>query len=163
MKITHLQADILSVETNIICQSVNFQGVMGSGLALQIKKRYPEIISDNASYRNICKIQTFESVKRNGIVAWFTMLPDANYIACIFGQEFYRKIATDKTQYTDYVALGNGLESVKTMASTKNFTKIAIPFNMGCDRGGGDWKVVYDIIKRCFQKTQFEILICAYP
>jgi hypothetical protein len=37
---------------------------------------------------------------------------------------------------------------------------IGIPYKMGCDRGGGDWEIVFEIIKIVFGNSPFEILIC---
>lgn len=152
MTFIYKQGNILDSEENIICQSVNHQGIMGAGLAKQIKQKYTNVMD---SYLKICDMR-FSDIKRNGIVAWCTI--DKNkYIASIFGQEYY---GTDK-QYTDYVSLGNGFETVKSFANRNNCS-IAIPYGIGCGLGGGDWNVVSDIIERCFLSLEINISIYSY-
>lgn len=41
-ELNFVNGDILKTNANIIVQSVNHQGVMGSGLAKQIKNKYPD-------------------------------------------------------------------------------------------------------------------------
>lgn len=139
--IFYQEGNILGAKENIICQSVNHQGVMGSGLAKQIKQEYPEIMH---SYSNMCKVLSFESIRRNGMVCWHDFAED-KWIASIFGQDKY---GTDK-RYTDYISLGMGLESVRLFAKDKNYS-VAIPYKIGCGLGGGDWKIVLSIIYDTF-------------
>ena len=39
---------------------------------------------------------------------------------------------------------------------------IAIPYLMGCHRGGGDWNAVYKMIEEIFANSNCEVLICEY-
>lgn len=96
-------------------------------------------------YKEMCCLFSYEEIKRNGLVAWHN-IGDGRYIASIFGQDRYGR---DK-KYTDYVALGNGIEYVAQFAESKN-KSVAIPFGIGCGLGGGDWIVVSDIIENCFK------------
>ena len=52
--IEYKHGDVLKAEERIICQSVNYQGVMGAGLSRQIKNKYPGVMEDY-----IDKIETF--------------------------------------------------------------------------------------------------------
>lgn len=144
MTINFVSKDIFTSDANILCHSVNHQGVMGSGLAKQMVKKYPKIISDSEFYSSKCRIP-FQEIKQKGIVAWYK-ISDIKWIASIFGQDMY---GTDK-QYTDYVSLGNGLISVASAAQQQSFS-IAIPSGIGCGLGGGDWDVVLNIIEDCFK------------
>jgi O-acetyl-ADP-ribose deacetylase (regulator of RNase III) len=47
-----VDGDILNAKENIICHQVNCQGVMGSGLAKQIKNKYPNVY---AKYKKFCE------------------------------------------------------------------------------------------------------------
>lgn len=48
MKIIY--GDILDITEGIICQQVNCMGVMGSGLAKQIKYKYPRVYYEYSNY-----------------------------------------------------------------------------------------------------------------
>lgn len=151
------EGNILEATEDIICQSVNHQGVMGSGLAKQIKRKYPNI---EKSYKLFCTGFSFEDIRSKGIVYWYD-IPDSNhysnhYIANIFGQDKY---GTDK-KYTDYLSLGNGLDAIRIFANYLN-KSIAIPNHMGCGLGGGDWSVVLEMIGQIFEYSP-EISVTIY-
>ena len=61
--------------------------------------------------------------------------------------------------YTNYDALKEVLEYISTYYNNKI---IAIPYLMGCHRGGGDWNVVYKMIEEVFGDSDCEVLICEY-
>lgn len=141
--ITYKIGNILDAPENIIVQSVNHKGVMGGGLALQIKNRYPGIMDPFGSYLHMCK-RNFNDIRINGYVSRYDV-SDSKFIVSIFGQDGLGRYK----QYTDYVSLKNGLESIGRIA-TLTGGSIAIPHGIGCGLGGGDWNVVKAIIERCF-------------
>ena len=53
--VTYTTGDILSSDTEAIINTVNCKGVMGAGLALQFKKKYPQ---NYQSYKKACKKNT---------------------------------------------------------------------------------------------------------
>ena len=124
--------DILTLTGHIICHQVNCQGVMGSGLARQVRAKYPQVY---APYRAYCA-----TGNALGTVL-FVPVSDNNIIANIFGQDKYGR---DK-QYTDYEALQTAFHRVAEVARERNLP-IAIPYRIGCGLGGGDWATVYKII-----------------
>lgn len=142
--IVYKNGNILNATENIIVQSVNHCGKMGSGLAKQISDKYPLVNAPNSMYQTMCKEMDFADIKVNGLIAWCNVDPEV-YIASIFGQDRYGR---DK-QYTDYVALGNGLDSVRLLGKHNGYS-VAIPSGIGCGLGGGDWDVVHNIIENCF-------------
>lgn len=86
----------------------------------------------------------FVDIKANGLVAWFDA-GQGKVVASIFGQNYF---GVDK-RYTDYVALGTGLDSVRLLAEDQKLS-VAIPFGIACGLGGGKWDVVLNIIEQCF-------------
>jgi O-acetyl-ADP-ribose deacetylase (regulator of RNase III) len=48
MEIIYKTGNLLDAQTDVIAHQVNCQGVMGSGVAAEVKKRYPEAFN---SYR----------------------------------------------------------------------------------------------------------------
>ena len=145
MTINRKFGNVLDATENIIIQSVNHQGVMGGGLAKSIADKWPLVNAPHSMYQAMCKEMRFVDIKTNGLIAWCCVGID-KYIASIFGQDRYGR---DK-RYTDYVALGNGLDSARLLAKEQN-NSIAIPFMLGCGLGGGKWEIVLDIINDCFK------------
>ena len=74
-------------------------------------------------------------------------------IANMFSQFNY---GYDKKQYTNYLALATGLNKILKFASQRGLT-IAIPYKIGCVRGGADWNVVLKIIENIFMDYDITI------
>ena len=55
--ITYLKGDIFSSPAQVLVNTVNTVGVMGKGVALGFKKRYPEMFS---AYERVCKAKQLE-------------------------------------------------------------------------------------------------------
>jgi len=138
-----VDGDILQAEENIICHQVNCQGVMGSGLAKQIRAKYPEVYASYIKYCRGCK----DNNPKNLLGEVQTVLVnDGKVIANLFGQFNYGK----GKQYTDYKALKQSLEGILTIATMVGDDSIAVPYNLGCGLAGGDWNIVYKIIEEVF-------------
>ena len=120
----------------LVCHQVNCKGVMGAGLANQVRKQFPKVFR---RYKDKCS-KAVVSSELLGEVQYCTVLYCYNYvIANIFGQDGY---GIDK-QYTDYDALRKAFRSIAT--SFADYI-VRIPYKMGCGLGGGDWAIVESII-----------------
>lgn len=135
-----VDGDILKAEEDVICHQVNCFGVMNSGLAKQIRNKYPEAYK---AYINYCKDSDQKRLLGNICTV---MCNDNKVIVHLFGQYDYGR----NKQYTNYEALKESLQSILHVAKMFNDT-IAIPYNLGCGLAGGDWKIVYKIIEDVFQ------------
>lgn len=133
-----VDGDILQAKENIIAHQTNCLGVMGSGLAKQIRAKYPNVFEQ---YRKFFINNKFTALGQCQIVK----AEDDKYIANLFGQYNYGR---DK-QYTDYKALEEALFSLKVSAKDHN-KSVAIPFAIGCGLAGGSWDIVYKIIENVF-------------
>lgn len=147
--IKHVVGDILTPNCTdcsvIICHQVNCKGVMGAGLAKQVRNAHPDVY---LAYKEKCN-------------AGMAHVGDAQFVSCldgrhdyiianVFGQDGYGR---DK-QHTDYAGLEAGFR--KVAEAFPNDT-IRIPMGIGCGLGGGDWGIVRDIIDRVFANQNVEI------
>lgn len=133
----------------IVCHQVNCQGVMGAGLAKQIKIRFPRVFM---CYREKCR-HIKSGAGGVGDVQFCSVVDKAGYIiANIFGQEGYGQ---DKP-YTDYASLH---KAFNTIAKTFPSYTIRIPYLMGCGLGGGSWDTVYQIIQNTLVVSGVEVEI----
>lgn len=151
--IKHIKCNIFESGADIICHQVNCQGVMGSGIAKQVREKCPEVYKD---YKELCNN---ENKKGNLLgTAQFCWIDgsEEQMIVNLFAQERY---GYDGKCYTDYDALEACLEKVALIG--QGYT-IAIPYLMGCCRGGGNWNVVYKMIEEIFENSDCEVLICEY-
>lgn len=142
MTIEIIQKDISTVEKGTILQQVNCQGVMGSGVALAIADKWPIVkimYEDYVQYHT----QRNERSKLLGLWQAVTVAPGLKVIN-VFAQMDY---GYDGEKYTNYEALSMALDSL-ARAELIGYEKpsMYIPYNMGCDRGGGDWEIYSKIL-----------------
>ncbi|MBU8607895.1 macro domain-containing protein [Bacillus pumilus] len=139
-----VERNILDTTKNIICHQVNCKGVMGAGLAKQIKSKYPNVFKD---YKRLCENQNVKSGKSGLLGATqFVDVSGNKTIANLFAQDNY---GVNKRQ-TDYDAMELCLKSLNSVVNT-DYSKykgcsIAIPYGIGCGLAGGDWKIVKQMI-----------------
>ena len=151
--IKHIKCDIFESGADVILHQVNCQGVMGSGVAKQVKEKYPNIYE---SYQLMCDRNT----NRANLLGLAQCVPieHGKFIVNLFAQENF---GYDGTCYTDYDALKMCLIGVRDYPMFDDKT-IAIPYLMGCHRGGGDWNIVYKMIEDIFANSECKVLICEY-
>ncbi len=132
--------NILDIKVGIVCHQVNCMLVMGSGIALKIKQKWPVVFTE---YKRV--MGSVPPQHRLGKCQIVGVGPNQLYVANLFGQFRY---GMDK-QHTDYNALAMALNGLSTWCrnnSPKDFP-VYFPYNMGCGRGGGDWSTVSGIIE----------------
>ena len=143
------KGDLLNKKYTIFCHQVNCKGVMGSGIAKQIKNKYPEVYEEYISV---------EKPILGFIQPVFTR--DGRICINMFAQDGYGR---DK-RYTDYTAFKNCLTALKGFINdhhVKAEVPVAFPYMIGCGLGGGDWYLIYGILKD-FAKTINNDVVVAY-
>lgn len=155
--LTYITGDILTPNKSdkrvVVCHQVNCRGVMGAGLARQVRQMHPYVYS---LYRDKChQIQSGNGGL--GDVQFCSALERGGYVvANIFGQDGYGR---DK-QYTDYDALRKAFAHI---VQTFPCDTIRIPYKMGCGLGGGEWTVVETIINETLVAAGFNVEIWKCP
>lgn len=151
-----LKGDLLETPFEIIAHQVNCRGKMGSGVAKQIRGKFPVVYEDYARV-----LETYGAGVMFGRAQ--VVYQDVHTIFNLFGQLNY---GYDGKQYTDYKALENALDEAiwhyrhdQTIDSDVQLT-IAIPYKIGCDRGGGDWDVVKGILEKI--EKECHVIFVAY-
>ena len=160
------QGNVLHTPIRCIAHQVNCQGVMGGGVARQIKALYPNVYDDYVSYiKDYKELYNKSPLGECFICETNELIDDAHIIMNVFGQDRY---GTDR-RYTDYNALKDGLmkgiDYLQDLSRSgkcwmgQNFS-IAIPYNIGCGLAGGDWKVVKEILENI--EAIKDVLFVAY-
>lgn len=123
--------DILHTEADVICHQVNCKGVMGAGLAKQIRN---QLLSEEQyrTYQEICR-----EYGRANLGKVIRMKTDTYQVYNLFGED----IPTGSGVDTIYAALYKALVSALYYAETEHLT-LAVPGMIGCGLAGGDWRIV---------------------
>ncbi len=126
--------DLLGIQRGVIVQQVNCRGAMGRGLALEIRRKWPQVYSE---YRRM-----FASGKlRLGSVQFVKVGPEL-HVCNLSGQDRW---GTESPK-TDLVAYSLAWPIVSLEAEKLNLPVYA-PWMFGCGLAGGDWSVVQPMIE----------------
>lgn len=138
-----INGNIFDGNENIICHQVNTFGIMGGGIALQVKNRFPKVFKE---YELFCKNINNIDILGNVLYGQYD---DGKFIANCFSQDGWQ---------TDYSSLRNCLIKVKNECQRLKYT-VAIPYKIGCGIANGDWDIVYKIIQEVFEETDIDCVI----
>lgn len=149
--------DIFLTKAPIICHQVNCLGVMGAGLALQVKTKYPSVFK---VYEGCCHSfqDTPEKLMGQAVFVDAEEMP-GRFIANLFAQKGIRQGPSDTEVYTDYNALRSAMKQVEEIAKAYNVTSVAVPYMMGCGLAGGSWDEVKKILKEIFETSPVDLEI----
>lgn len=151
--VTFYDGDLFDSTAQVLVHQVNAQGVMGSGVAKQVKDKYPHVF---ALYR---KAILCDGLKLGQCQLINTHNPENRYIGNLVGQDRY---GYDGGRYTNYEAFYTGLESLKTNMELFGLYTVAFPYNIGCDRGGANWDIILSMITAVFSYPKYQIEIWKY-
>ena len=137
MTIKLMKGDLLSQDVDAIVNTVNTVGVMGKGVALQFKRKWPENFRD---YEKACKLGEVQIGRMFIYDAGRLFTP--RYII-----NFPTKAHWRSPSRIEYVEAG--LEDLVKHVRILEIKSIAIP-PLGCGNGGLDWDEVRPLIEKAF-------------
>ena len=142
--------NLLDAPVEYICHQVNCQGRMGSGIAKQIKDRWPEVYEHYVTLYNTKGIDVRHELL--GKIQVVNVASNKNIIN-MFGQENY---GYDGKRYTSYDAFWACLGGIRD--SVPKGSKIGFPAKIGCGLGGANWEIIFRMIKEVLD-DEYEIYI----
>lgn len=131
------QGDILKADTEALVNTVNCVGVMGRGIALQFRKKFPD---NYRAYKIACKSKKIQP----GKVFVFNRQSMFNPKYII---NFPTKIHWRNNSRLEHIK--EGLKSLVKEIKIRNIHSVAIP-PLGCGLGGLNWKNVKPEIEKAF-------------
>ena len=141
--------NFLEADTEALVNTVNTEGVMGKGIALQFKKKYPEMYE---VYRRACDAGEV----RPGMMHVFERKDMLNprFIINFPTKRHWRSPARMED-------LQSGLQALVFEIKERNIRSIAIP-PLGCGNGGLDWAIVRPTIERALHDLK-DVQVLLYP
>jgi O-acetyl-ADP-ribose deacetylase (regulator of RNase III) len=147
MKIVLKTGNLLDAQTDVIAHQVNCQGVMGSGVAKQIKEKWPDVFE---KYQYRVKMANYPVLGDCQLI----QIEQNKFVANLFGQKYYGR---ENFRYTSYDAIYDALTKLSAYMQEKNCKSVAIPYKMSSDRGGADWNVILTMLSSVFKHTNITI------
>lgn len=140
--ITILEGDLFTAETQTIVNTVNCVGAMGKGIALEFKKRYPDMF---VKYKGLCDRGLIQIGK-----LWLYKSPDKWIL------NFPTKEHWKNNSQPQYLISGLG-KFVKTYKE-RGITSISFPL-LGANNGGLDPKLVLDLMTNFLKQVDIPVHI----
>lgn len=134
------KGNIFNAETRVIAHQVNCQGVMRSGLAKQVRDKYPQVYDDYVDFINY-----FDDKKQMLGLCLFTDAESDRTIANLFG-----KLNSGSGDGLDETMLRQSFQDLKTQMKMLKFKSVAIPYKIGSSLGGDNWETILGILKEVF-------------
>ena len=135
---------------NIFCHQTNCKGVMGSGIAKQIRLKYPAVDSRNSDF---CKTNPL------GKILVVRVGPE-RFCVNLYGQDDYGR-QRDKV-YTNYEALQKALDTLADRLNNSSIPdswKIGFPNRMSCGLGNANWTKIRTMIEGFADKVRQDVYI----
>ncbi len=147
-----IKCDIFLSGADILIQQANCQNTMMSGIAKALRYKWPEV------YEADCLAKQGNYNKLGAISIATTKDPTSTvkFVINCYSQEFY---GHDR-RHTNYEALINALEKVRSFCLANSVKTIAAPYKMASNQAGGDWRVVRPMFDVVFENCSFDVLIC---
>ena len=139
------QGDMFEAPADIRVNTVNCVGVMGAGVALAFKQRYPEMFKD---YQYACKDG---QVRPGRMYVWKSL--EGDWIINFPTKRDWR----DPSRYEDIEA---GLDDLRAYLDGVGPVTVALPA-LGCGHGGLDWDRVSAMIRDKLDGLDAHILVFA--
>lgn len=150
MKIIFKSSNILESNAGLIVNPVNTVGVMGAGLAKNLKQQYPDMFKE---YRNYCKdhktVRTFKGMYSE---------EDSKVIYCLPTKEDYQH--NSELWYVRY-GMVHFVNFLNNYPHRERLERIAIPA-LGCGLGGLDLTQVLHVILYQLRNLEFECTVELY-
>lgn len=155
--IKFFNGDLLKSGCDIICHQVNEYGVMGAGIAKQIKEKYPKAFADY-----IKAIKEAKSKGKNPPLFALSKQPDGVIIANMFTQ---RNGETD-LELLHEATLFLGMQIIDLFITKLKFNemngvffdrpfRVGIPYKYGCGIAKGNWESVLKVWEDVFGGLEY--------
>lgn len=155
-----IEGNVLNAKVDVIAHQTNCLGIMGGGVALAIRQKWP-IVYNN--YASLCNSEDPDSLLGTVLMVELVgRIPGTlpKYVANLFGQ---KGIGCKDGPATDYEALEDAMTDLRTLMRVQKLYSVAMPYGIGCGLAGGDWPTVEKIIHKVFGETDIRVELWKLP
>ena len=139
---TYVKGNIFNSPAKVLVNNVNTVGVMGKGVALEYKKRYPDMFE---CYKGLCEMKQLDI---GNLYLW---KKSEKWILLFPTKKHWRN--PSKLEYIE-----KGLKKFQENWDKIGSNSIAFP-RLGCGNGGLDWADVKPLMEKYMEKLPMQIFI----
>ena len=146
-----IKGDLLESPVQIIAQQVNCKGVMGAGIAKQIRNKYPNIYEP---YKHTCENNIGDTSNLLGSYDYVPIYKSKfvveRIVLNLYAQDGYGRNGL----YTDYTVFDKAMRGSISAVRNHYFKTdccqlvIGIPYGIGCGLAGGDWETMTTLLNK---------------
>ncbi|TCS95784.1 macro domain-containing protein [Hazenella coriacea] len=150
--------DLLKSDCTIIGHQCNCLGVMGAGIAKQIRTLYPEVYKADQNY----SIPFGE--KRLGSCSWAWVENQhvgKRLVFNLYGQHRYGRKGNNTVVHQLEQAFAKMMREIESVANShgEEWIKIGLPFKIGAGLAGGDWNEIFPMIEKVSHQFHRDIYL----
>ena len=153
MKLEYEKGNIVTGNYPVFCHQVNCKGVMGAGLAKQIRDLFPFVYTE---YKELCN--TEPNLLGHILLSHSSGL-NGRICVSMFAQDNYGR----NKRYTDYTAFKQCLDTLakhmNNYSTEGYYNTIAFPYGIGCGLAGGDWVIIQGMLEDFAKKVKQRVVI----
>lgn len=155
------KGNLLESDCDYICQQVNCQGKMNSGIAKQIREKWPIVYQNYMAKCNFNHpsgyIHPELLLGDIQIVGLWDDYNETKFHQSVINMYSQLNYGYDGRRYTSYDAFWNCVNLIKQSVPTDK--KIGFPYNIGCGLGGANWNVILTMIDTVLADYTVEIYV----
>ena len=155
------KGNLLESDCDYICQQVNCMGKMNSGIAKQIREKWPVVYQNYMAKCNFSHpsgyIRPELLLGDIQIVGLWDDYNETKFHQSVINMYSQLNYGYDGRRYTSYDAFWNCVNLIKQSVPTDK--KISFPYNIGCGLGGANWNVILAMIDTVLTDYTVEIYV----
>ena len=155
------KGNLLESNCDYICQQVNCMGKMNSGIAKQIREKWPIVYQNYMAKCNFSHpsgyIRPELLLGDIQIVGLWDDYNETKFHQSVINMYSQLNYGYDGRRYTSYDAFWNCVNLIKQSVPTDK--KIGFPYNIGCGLGGANWNVILTMIDTVLADYTVEIYV----
>lgn len=143
---------------NYVLHCCNCQGVMGSGIAAQIKDKYPIAHQAYLNHQETIGLEL-------GTISFSMVGGDAKSIATRYVFNLHaQNLFGAGSRFVNYEALYEAMERARDIIvrNLGGHGTVGVPYNMAAFRAGGDFRIVETMLEVIFENTNLDVMIVRY-
>lgn len=145
--ISFIEGNLLESKAQALVNTVNLEGVMGKGIALQFKNQFP---NNFKAYKKACNTKVI-AIGKSFVFEETTLLNGRKLIINFPTKTTWRKPS-------EYSYIEEGLKDLVKIIETYKIQSIAVP-PLGAGNGGLNWSKVRSLIELYLKDVDCEVLV----